>query len=57
MDLRWGKNDLRVVGLPEIAIEPQNWWLEDEFPLGWPSFRGYVERYGKHDIFCLTVNF
>ena len=32
---------IQVEELPNIAVTPENWWLEDEFPFGaWPIFRG-----------------
>ena len=30
----------------KFIIAPENGWLEDEFPLGRPIFRGYVKLRG-----------
>ena len=32
---------------PKFNIAPEKWWLEDEFPFGLPTFRGYVKFQGS----------
>ena len=29
----------KVATLPETIVAPENWWLEDYFPFGIPSFQ------------------
>ena len=41
MAMSWLGRDM-VSTLPETNMAPENQWLEDEFPLGRPIFKGYV---------------